>query len=145
MNMKTLLALLLLIPSLSWGKIYNCEVKKKFSTEQYIIDYDEKQNPYAIVSLAPDKGVFDENSKFHFYGQSGVLTILGSSKNSYDLIIQHAYEKSNDDSFRAFYIDNDASFNNTYINSITIKDWKLNSPIYVYDDYFNEVYEGFCK
>ena len=143
--MKTLSALLLLIPSLSWSKIYNCDVNKKFSTEQYIIEYDEKQNPYAVASIDADKGVFDENSKFHFFGQSGTLTILGTSNDSFDLIIQHAFEKSNDDSFRAFYIDNSLSANNTYINSIVIKDWKLNSPIYVYDDYFNEVYSGFCK
>lgn len=143
--MKTLLTLLLLIPSLSLGKIYNCEVKKKFSTEQLIIEYDEKQNPYAVASINGETGVFDDNSTLHFMGQLGKLTILGTSNDSFELIIQHAYEKSNDDSFRAFYIDNSVSFNNTYINSIMIQDWKLNSPIYVYDDYFNEIYEGFCK
>lgn len=143
--MKTLLTLLILIPSLSLGKIYNCEVKKKFSTEQFIIEYDEKQNPYAVASINGETGVFDDNSTFHFYGQLGQLTILGTSNDSFELIIQHAYEKSNDDSFRAFYIDNSASFNNTYINSILIQDWMPNSPIYVYDDYFNEIYEGFCK
>ena len=142
---KILLTFLLLIPSLSLGKIYNCEVKKKFSTEQLIIEYDEKQNPYAVASINGETGVFDDNSTLHFMGQLGKLTILGTSNDSFELIIQHAYEKSNDDSFRAFYIDNSVSFNNTYINSIMIQDWKLNSPIYVYDDYFNEIYEGFCK
>ena len=142
---KILLTFLLLIPSLSLGKIYNCEVKKKFSTEQLIIEYDEKQNPYAVASINGETGVFDDNSTLHFMGQLGKLTILGTSNDSFELIIQHAYEKSNDDSFRAFYIDNSVSLNNTYINSIIIQDWKLNSPIYVYDDYFNEIYEGFCK
>jgi hypothetical protein len=143
--MKTLLAILLLIPSLSLGKIYNCEVKKKFSIEQFIIEYDEKQNPYAVASIDRETGIFDDNSTLHFMGQLGKLTILGTSNDSFELIIQHAYEKSNDDSFRAFYIDNSVGFNNTYINSIIIQDWKQNSPIYIYDDYFNEIYEGFCK
>lgn len=142
--LKTIITLLVFIPSLSWAKIYNCEVKYKFTTQQFIIEYDENQKGYALASINPETGIFDENSKFHFYSHSGKLTKLGTSNKSFDLILQHSSDKGDGNSFRAFFID-DSLGSNKYLVSITIKDWLQDSPIYVYDDYFNEIYEGSCK
>ena len=144
--MKTLLILLLLVPSLSWGEsyIYSCTVDGYLSEEQYIISFNDRDKDFALSSVNPETGIFDEYSKFHFQNKIGKVTILGNKKEEFDLIIQHYGDKFEDNSFRAFF-DEGAGSSRTFITSITIYDWDKEKPIFVYRDFTNEIYKGFCK
>ena len=142
--MKTLLAILLLVPSLSWGKeyIYNCVVKKEYNDEQFIISFDDESEPIALTSINYDTGEFDDNSKLHFGGRLGKVTVLSNENKEFDLVVQDFY-KGDGDSFRAFFTE--SSSGRSFLTSITIHDWDKEKPIIIYEDYWNKIYEGNCK
>ena len=138
------LALLLLIPSLSWSKsyVYNCVVKKEYNDEQFIISFDDESKPIALSSINYETGEFDDFSKIHVEGRLGKVTILSNENKEFDLVVQDFY-KSDGDSFRAFFTE--SSSGRSFLTSITIHDWTKDKPIIVYEDFLNKIYEGNCK
>ena len=69
-----------------------------------------------------------------------LIEFKGDKSRDYDLIVLHNAKKDSDWSFRAIYFEGVPA----YVITVKIDYWDENHPIYMYDDWNNEIAKGTC-
>ena len=140
--MKKLLGIVVLGLLLSgnvFAEIFKCEINKKHTV---VIKVDRNQEPQSLVTVDIEKGIFNNDSVIATMSvlKGELIEFKGDKSRDYDLIVLHNAKKDSDWSFRAIYFEGVPA----YVITVKIDYWDENHPIYMYDDWNNEIAKGTC-
>ena len=140
--MKKLLGIVVLGLLLSgnvFAEIFKCEINKKHTV---VIKVDRNQEPQSLVTVDIEKGIFNNDSVIATTSvlKGELIEFKGDKSRDYDLIVLHNAKKDSDWSFRAIYFEGIPP----YVITVKIDYWDKNHPIYIYDDWNNEIAKGTC-
>ena len=140
--MKKLLGIVVLGLLLSgnvFAEIFKCEINKKHTV---VIKVDRNQEPQSLVTVDIEKGIFNNDSVIATTSvlKGELIEFKGDKSRDYDLIVLHNAKKDSDWSFRAIYFEGIPP----YVITVKIDYWDKNHPIYMYDDWNNEIAKGTC-
>ena len=140
--MKKLLSILVL--SLLFSGSANAEIFKCKFNENHtvVIKTDRLNKQQSLVTVDLEKGVFNNDSIIATTGiyTGELIEFKGNKTREYDLVVLHNAKKDSDWSFRAIYFEEVPP----YITTIKIDYWDKNHPIFMYDDWNNEIVRGAC-
>ena len=140
--MKKLLGIVflgLLVSDISFAEIFKCEINKNHTV---VIKVDRNQEPQSLVTVDSEKGIYNNDSVIATPAvlKGELIEFKGDKSSDYDLIVLHNAKKDSDWSFRAIYFEGVPA----YVITVKIDYWDENHPIYMYDDWNNEIAKGTC-
>ena len=134
-----IVVLVLLFCDISFAEIFKCKFNENHTI---VIKTDRLNNEQSLVTVDLEKGTFNNDSMI---ATTGILTgelieFKGNKTRDYDLVVLNNAKKDSDWSFRAIYFEGLPP----YVITVKIDYWDENHPIYMYDDWTNEIAKGTC-